>query len=588
MHRSNISGAVCFLQTNRGVYPSRLCFFSMQIVEKKSQKLSNNDYEYTNKLKDFIDKDHQLSIFSIILGTVIVVVGSFVLLGWFLNIEILKSLAPNWVTMKFTTALSFTLSGILILSVVKFLKTKLEFHRIAIVIPSVCVVFFMIFGLAENLLNIDSAIFKLFLDYDSGIHSIKKGLPSLGTMISFLTIGICGLSFLFSPKIVNKLIKSAGFSVFLVGVIGITGYIFGIPLFYYEIETISGAMALHTAILFSLTGTAFWILSKKQLHIPSRTLEKHEYGFLFGITISAGIFAFIARSLISLNSSHSDFWIMMGYLASTFVVLSAILLYQKISLTHKNLEQTIELRTKTIKDQLLEIKTINKAKEEFSAMISHELKTPITPIMMWADALREPAMLGNLTSEQKNAVNKISESAEQLKQLVGDMFDAYKLDLHKIAFVYEPLLVNKTIHEIINTFQTHAKRKNISIATPLSETIEIKSDARRIQQVLKNLINNAIDFVEKDKGLITVNAVDHDDSVLFSIKDNGVGISKENITQLFKKFYQIDKSYTREHGGSGLGLTISKGIVEGLGGKIWVESKLGEGTEFYFTIPKER
>ena len=234
-----------------------------------------------------------------------------------------------------------------------------------------------------------------------------------------------------------------------------------------------------------------------------------------------------------------------------------------------------------------EMKKIEREKEEFSAMISHELKTPITPIMMWADALREPNMLGKLTPEQKNAVDKISESAEQLKQLVGDMFDAYKLDLNKIAFVQEPLLVNKTVHEIVNSFEAHAKKKNISITCPITETIEIRSDERRIQQVLKNLINNAIDFVEKDKGLITVNAVEKDDSVLFSVKDNGMGISKDNLKQLFKKFYQIDKSYTREHGGSGLGLSISKGVVEGLGGKIWVESKLGAGTEFYFTIPKE-
>ena len=248
----------------------------------------------------------------------------------------------------------------------------------------------------------------------------------------------------------------------------------------------------------------------------------------------------------------------------------------------------LEASESVLRKNLVEMKKIEQAKEEFSAMISHELKTPITPIVMWADALREPDMLGKLNEEQTNAVNKISDSAEQLKQLVGDMFDAYKLDLNKVAFAYEPLLANKVVNDVINNFGAIAKSKNISITHMPVDSIEIYSDERRIKQVLKNLINNAIDFVKKDKGLITVNVSEENGNVLFSVKDNGIGISEENQKKLFKKFYQIDTSYTREHGGSGLGLTISKGIVEGLGGKIWVESKPKQGTSFYFSIPKKR
>jgi len=106
--------------------------------------------------------------------------------------------------------------------------------------------------------------------------------------------------------------------------------------------------------------------------------------------------------------------------------------------------------------------------------------------------------------------------------------------------------------------------------------------------VLNNLINNAIDFVPKDTARIEINAQMDNSEILFSVKDNGSGIKSDEQKNLFKKFYQLDTSPTRKHGGSGLGLSICKGIIEGLGGRIWVESKVGEGTTFYFVLPKEK
>ena len=232
------------------------------------------------------------------------------------------------------------------------------------------------------------------------------------------------------------------------------------------------------------------------------------------------------------------------------------------------------------------MKKVEKEKEEFTAMISHELKTPITPIMMWADALREPGILGELNDEQKDAVEKIVSSSEQLKELVSDMFDAYKLDLNKLTFTYDDIKVEKLLSDVCEIHKPIASNKGIIIKNSAKGDISIKSDRRRINQVLKNLIVNAIDFVPPQKGKIEINFIEEDDYIKFFVQDNGIGISKENQVNLFKKFYQTDTSYTREHGGSGLGLSISKGIVEGLGGKIWVESHEGKGTTFYFTIPK--
>ncbi len=258
----------------------------------------------------------------------------------------------------------------------------------------------------------------------------------------------------------------------------------------------------------------------------------------------------------------------------------------RLSNAFEKMQARIASKNSQLKQNLKEMESINKGKEEFTAMISHELKTPITPIIMWADILKEPGMIGELNKEQLEAVEKISSCADQLNFLVSDMFDAYKLDLEKLTFNKEKFSVDDLMQNITKNYESIAEKRGVKIINNTLEILTITSDERRIYQVLKNLISNAIDFVPENTGEVKIEASDSADCIEFSVKDNGIGISKENQAELFKKFYQTDTSLTRDHGGSGLGLTICKGIVEGLGGKIWVESELGRGSAFYFTIPK--
>ena len=113
----------------------------------------------------------------------------------------------------------------------------------------------------------------------------------------------------------------------------------------------------------------------------------------------------------------------------------------------------------------------------------------------------------------------------------------------------------------------------------------IYSDEPRLRQVMDNLIRNAIDFVSEDVGKITIDVSTNSADVTFSIQDNGIGIPKEKQKDLFKKFFQVDSTFSRSRGGTGLGLAICKGIIEELGGKIWVKSEVGKGTTFYFQLP---
>ena len=243
--------------------------------------------------------------------------------------------------------------------------------------------------------------------------------------------------------------------------------------------------------------------------------------------------------------------------------------------------------TNALNAMIKKVNEVGKMKEEFSSMVTHELKTPLTPILGWCQTLMNPKIMGELTDKQKNAIEKIQSNAERLRQLVGDILDAEKLDMEKMKFDYVEINITEFFTHLEDNLQDTMKVKELEFNVSSDADLVIISDKNRLEQVLSNIILNAVDFVNQ-KGRIDVNAKDSGNSVEFSVKDNGIGIPRSKINGLFKKFYQVDTSMTREHGGTGLGLAIVKGIVDGLGGKVWVKSKVKVGTTFYFTIPKKQ
>ena len=252
-----------------------------------------------------------------------------------------------------------------------------------------------------------------------------------------------------------------------------------------------------------------------------------------------------------------------------------------------NLEDKGELGhlAKNMHDMGTSLKNAKKSKDEFVAMISHELKTPLTPIKIYTSALKNPKVYGELNQKQTEAVQGINFNAQRLEKLIEDLLDAQRLETGRMMFKKDKFSVNEILDESVKSYQIICEEKNIEITSKMNEEIFIYSDKKRIQQVLDNLCRNSIDFVPKNTGIITIFAERKNDDVIFSVKDNGRGILKQAQEKLFTRFYQADTSLTRRHGGTGLGLAICKGIVEGLGGKIWLESTVGKGTNVYFTIP---
>lgn len=249
----------------------------------------------------------------------------------------------------------------------------------------------------------------------------------------------------------------------------------------------------------------------------------------------------------------------------------------------EKVEKTIEVQ----KEYVEKLKSMDRKKVEFSSMVSHELKTPLVPILGYVQMLQKEEMFGELNEKQREAVNEIFTSTVKLQRLVGDILTTQKLDLGKLVFSQGDINVSELLYSIIKEFEPIAIDKKIKITTDFNGNVQIFSDKDRINQVLSNLIKNAVDFVSEDTGIITIGAKEGSKDVEFFVQDNGLGISPENQKELFKKFYQVDTSASRKRGGSGLGLAICKGIIEGLGGKIWVKSKEKVQTTFFFKIPKK-
>jgi len=245
------------------------------------------------------------------------------------------------------------------------------------------------------------------------------------------------------------------------------------------------------------------------------------------------------------------------------------------------------LRRTLAEERNLDLEKIEKHKSEFISMISHELKTPLTPIVGFCQALSDPTILGTLTPEQQTAVETISKNANRLQSIIGDLLDSHRLDLEKMRFNITEVDIVELINSVITNYQKELKAKKIHVTLHVKSPMLITTDKLRVEQVLTNIFVNSIDFVPKDSGEISVTAEWQTDHVLFTIQDNGAGIQPEDIDNIFNPFSQIDTTLTRKHGGAGLGLAICKALVTKLGGKIWVKSELDMGTIFYFTISKK-
>ncbi|MFY9299573.1 MAG: ATP-binding protein [Candidatus Nitrosotenuis sp.] len=265
-------------------------------------------------------------------------------------------------------------------------------------------------------------------------------------------------------------------------------------------------------------------------------------------------------------------------------IVGYIAIIKDISEIH-NTRKKLEEASNTIQDQLVKLKEVDKLKEEFGAMITHELKTPLVPIIGYCKMLKNE-ILGTVNKEQVDAIDTIDRNAKRLESLISDIMDARKLDIGKMKFDIEKVELDEFFDSINSSYKTIlAQSGKEFVTTILEKGLAINTDKTRLRQALDNLISNAIKFTPEKNARIEVGLKKDDTHIVFYVKDNGIGIPPDKQQHLFVKFYQIDTSERRKVGGTGLGLVIAKDIVEKLNGTISVESDGVSGSTFFIKFP---
>jgi signal transduction histidine kinase len=227
-------------------------------------------------------------------------------------------------------------------------------------------------------------------------------------------------------------------------------------------------------------------------------------------------------------------------------------------------------------------KNLEKVKTEFLSVTSHELRTPITPMNGQIEMLLGE-FFGKLNDEQRKSLEMIQRNTLRLDRLIGDILDISKLESGNLKFIMKQGDLKETLDHAIETMRFKASEKNIVIRFNSVPVPAMTFDKDRITQVITNLVNNAIKFTDPN-GTITVDLADLKDRAKITVTDTGIGISKEDAARLFTPFTQVDSSVSRNFEGSGLGLAICKGIVKSHNGDIWIESEIGKGSSFIFTV----
>jgi two-component system phosphate regulon sensor histidine kinase PhoR len=232
---------------------------------------------------------------------------------------------------------------------------------------------------------------------------------------------------------------------------------------------------------------------------------------------------------------------------------------------------------------ITELRRLERVRRDFVANVSHEFKTPLTAIQGFAETLLSGAL--DDKTNRVRFVEIIREHARRLARLTDDLLKLSRIEAGRLELEIRPIRVEALVNGCVETARLNAKTRGLEIHVDLQENAPaVRGDGAQLGEVLQNLLDNAVQYTPSG-GKIEVQARSNEREVIFTVTDTGIGIPESDLERIFERFYRVDAARSREAGGTGLGLAIARHIVDAHGGRIWVESAIGQGSRFHFSIP---
>jgi signal transduction histidine kinase/CheY-like chemotaxis protein len=520
-----------------------------------------------------------------VMGIITVLLGLMVLAGWALHIEALKTVFPGYVSMKANTALCFAISGTALL--LGYLSRPQAWKKNLAVMLAMAVIFIGGATLAEYISGYSLGIDQwLFPDSATSVGTTQPGRMAPNSAVTFLLFSFAILLLSRGPRgaLAAHVLALAGLFIALLALIG---YLFEAQIFVSVFSLTK--VALHTIAGFWLLGVAI-LCARPKKGIMAAVLANSSGGLIARHLIGPAIFTPLFFGWIAFQGLRHNLYDA-GFTACLIVLSSMIVICVLTTRSIMELNR-IDIERRRLSDARLssdarEVGALeaSRLKSEFVANVSHEIRTPMNGVLGMTSLLLD----SNLNPEQREHVETIRQSGDALLTLVNEILDFSKIEAGKVVIEEKPFALATCIDEVMNLMSVGALRKKINLISFIEPHVMpvFLGDAARIRQILLNLIGNAIKFTDVGEVTLQVNSAPVKDNLYqleFLIRDTGMGISPEALLLLFQPFQQGDASATRRHGGTGLGLTITKRLVELMGGEVTVSSVLSLGSAFRFSI----
>ncbi|GEM_PF-3250613 len=540
---------------------------------------------------------------AVVMALSVACIGLLVLLGWALDISLLKSIGRDYITVKANSAISFIMAGVSILMVIGGKAGGIKKYRIGMLLAGL-VVLTGVLNVSEYVFRADLGIDQLiFKDPANDLGTVNPGRMAPNSAINFILTGIAILLLDAGDK---KIFTLGSICVFITGLISffaLVGYSFGTSEFL-GIGTYT-RMALYSAVAFFMIFLGI-IFARPGRGAMSLISADNPGGILLRYLIpSIIILMFLLawgtlfgekRGLFGPNFGTSLFTIVRIVVFISIALLIAMLI-------NKFYEQRIE-KEKALQEseaRYHDIKEVDRLKSQFIAVISHELRTPLT-IIKGFTAYLDKGVAGGLSEKQRDFVGIISHNTERLSHMIGEMTDISRIESGALQIEKQPASLKNIIDDCVRDMGHIASKQGISIISEMrSGDIVMNLDMSRMEQAVINLLNNAVKFSRQGGEVrivmkhpfngklpesIAAKITGDGPFLLLTVSDNGVGVDKKDIAKIFDRFYQAEEHTTRNYQGMGLGLYIAKNIIDAHGGAIWCESGgRDKGASFNIILP---